>query len=348
MGRRAFTLLELLVVIAIISILIGLLLPAVQKVREAANRLKCSNNLKQIGLGLHNHHDALGYLPAGYTVKGTDNLEMGGFGGFVPLLPFLEQDNLYRDWDFSRKWYEPPNAALVGNEVKIFYCPSNRSGGVCNIQFLVPIAGRPLPNPAACDYMLSKGANAALCEFIQLPAVARGAFDVNSRTTFAEITDGTSNTFAAGEAAGGNPRYGLRRYYHDTTPATSYLFPGQSPWIDQSWSAGPAATTELHSLGLMGGGTLGVTALRGGHADPFDEPMNRALALPAFDCNNGCVNAGTAPNTYDQTAGFRSMHTGGCMFLFCDGSVRFVRQDISPATYRALSTIAGGEVVTEQ
>src|SRR5262245_65334973 len=220
MHRRAFTLVELLVVIAIISILIGLLLPAVQKVREAANRLKCSNNLKQFGLALHNHHESLGYFPAGYTVKGTDNLEMGGFGGFVPLLPYLEQDNLYRDWDFSKKWYEAPNAALVGTEVKIFYCPSNRSGGVCNMQFLVPIAGRPLPNPAACDYMLSKGANAALCEFVQLPPVARGAFDVNSKTTIAEITDGTSNTFAAGEAAGGNPRYGFRHYWPDTTAAT--------------------------------------------------------------------------------------------------------------------------------
>jgi prepilin-type processing-associated H-X9-DG protein len=76
--------------------------------------------------------------------------------------------------------------------------------------------------------------------------------------------------------------------------------------------------------------------------------MNNPLALPAFDFNHGCVNAGTAPGTYDMFAGFRSVHEGGCHFLFCDGSVRFVRETIDPVTYRALSTIAGGEAVTHE
>src|SRR5207249_2956747 len=149
-----------------------------------------------------------------------------------------------------------------------------------------------------------------------------------------------------GEGAGNNRRFGFRHYYPDTQPATN-LFPGQKPYIDQSWSQGPAATTELHSLGLMGGSVLGITAVRGGQADPWDEPMNRPLNLPSFDCNNGCVNAGTAPDSYDTTAGFRSMHTGGCYFLFCDGGVRFVREGLAADTYRALSTIAGGEVVND-
>jgi prepilin-type N-terminal cleavage/methylation domain-containing protein/prepilin-type processing-associated H-X9-DG protein len=344
MKRTAFTLVELLVVIAIIAILIGLLLPAVQKVREAAARSKCANNLKQIGLALHHHHDAVGWFPPGFTVKGTDNLEMGGFGGFIPLLPYLEQENWFRRWDPDRLWYEAPNFDIVSVEVKVFYCPSNRSGGVIDMSYLVPIAGRPLPNLAASDYLLCKGANAALCEFSPLPSAARGAFDVNTRTRLTDITDGTSSTFAVGEGAGNNPRFGIRRYYQDTTPATGF-FPGQSHLIDQSWSSGPTATTALHSTGMLGGSCLGITAIRGGQADPFDEPMNRPLALPSFDYNNGCVNAGTAPGTYDTTGGFRSVHPGGCQFLFCDGSVRFVSATVRPDTYRALSTIAGGEVV---
>jgi prepilin-type processing-associated H-X9-DG protein/prepilin-type N-terminal cleavage/methylation domain-containing protein len=341
--RAAMTLIELLVVIAIIAVLIGLLLPAVQQVREAAARLACVNNLKQMGIALHHHHDALGSFPPGFTVHGTDDLEMGGFGGFIPLLPFLEQDNWFARWDPNRAWYDPPNFDIVPVEVKVFYCPSNRTSGVIDTSYLVPFAGRPLPNAAACDYLLCKGANAALCEASQVPPTARGVFDVNSHTRFADITDGTSSTFAIGEGAGNNVRYGIRRFYPDTTAAQD-LFPGQSPLIDQSWSSGPMATQTLHTTGLLGGSCLGVTAERGGYADPFDERMNNPLGLAALDWNHGCTNSGTVPGTYDTISGFRSAHRGGCNFLFCDGSVRFVSVAVSAATYRSLSTMAGGEV----
>jgi prepilin-type N-terminal cleavage/methylation domain-containing protein/prepilin-type processing-associated H-X9-DG protein len=344
--RNAFTLLELLVVIAIIALLIALLLPAVQRVREAASRVACVNNLKQLGLALHQHHDTLGSFPPGFTVKGTDNLEMGGFGGFIPLLPFLEQENWFSRWDPNGHWYDAPNFGIVSDELKIFYCPSNRSRGVIDMSFLVPFAGRPLPNLAASDYLLSKGANAAMCEMTQVPPAGLGVFDVNTHTRLIDITDGTSNTLAIGEGAGHNARFGIRHYYQDTAAATD-LFPGQSPLIDQSWSSGPTATRALHSIGLLGGATLGVTALRGGHTPPFDEPMNNPLALPALDCNNGCTNSGTAPGTYDIISGFRSAHPGGCNFLFCDGGVRWVSQGIRPDTYRALSTMAGGEIASD-
>jgi prepilin-type processing-associated H-X9-DG protein len=180
---------------------------------------------------------------------------------------------------------------------------------------------------------------------VQIPGSARGVFDVNTRTRIADITDGTSQTFAIGEGAGNNQRYVIRHYYPDTTPAAD-LFPGQSPLIDQSWSSGPLATKVLHSNGFLNGACMGITAIRGGYDPPLDEPMNNPLVLAALDFNQGCTNQAIGPGIDDTLSGFRSMHPGGCNFLFCDGSVRFVNQTIAPATYRAHSTMAGGEIVS--
>src|SRR5262249_25525409 len=121
--RGAFTLIELLVVIAIIAVLIALLVPAVQKVREAANRAQCQNNLKQFGLAVHNYHDSYSALP-------PDRYAQGWPTWAVFLLPFIEQDNIYKLWDVRLRYREQPNPQATQQNVKVYFCPSRRGSNV--------------------------------------------------------------------------------------------------------------------------------------------------------------------------------------------------------------------------
>lgn len=195
---RAFTLIELLVVIAIIAILIGLLLPAVQKVREAAARMRCSNNLKQMGLGVHNFHDAYGKLPPSRI---ADQFATW----MVLILPYIEQDNLYRGWDLNLRYQQQDFATFNHTaQVPVYLCPSRRSPpqiGTLNEQIATA------PKGALGDYAAASSDTTA-----NVP----GAYDMNdangsiitgirtgtqwdSQTRLTSITDGTSNTVLIGE-----------------------------------------------------------------------------------------------------------------------------------------------------
>jgi prepilin-type processing-associated H-X9-DG protein/prepilin-type N-terminal cleavage/methylation domain-containing protein len=340
--RQAFTLIELLVVIAIIAVLLGMLLPAVQNVRAAAARVQCQNNLKQFGLGLHNYYAVKQSFPAGmYTSSST--ISDASATGFIPLLPYLEQDNVERLYHFDLPWYDPANFQPVTIEVKLFYCPANRASGSLNLALIAAQWGVPLPPTAAgCDYAFCKGANGALsARWDRVPSEVRGAFGIRrpdeTGIKLAEITDGTSNTFAIGDAAGGGS-WQVRDLKNPGQPAIDPLT-GQPAIIEQSWIAAGVSDPAHPWYGSI----FAVTAQYGLSPDPRDEPMNLALITPTIFSNDPL---GDNSRGKDFVSGFRSRHGGGCNFLFCDGSVRFVRDSLSPDTYRALSTIAGGEVIS--
>jgi prepilin-type N-terminal cleavage/methylation domain-containing protein/prepilin-type processing-associated H-X9-DG protein len=198
-GRKAFTLIELLVVIAIIVVLIGLLLPAVQKIREAANRISCVNNLKQLGLALHNYHDVNRSFPPGYlaTAPFSDGAAdtTPGWGWPAYALPFLEQDNLYRHLNFNRPI---PDSPATASPVKGFICPSDV---VQAAAFTVPDGfGKPRALAAPSSYAACVGGD----ESDTTGLTGLGIFYRNSRTRLTDVTDGTSNTILIGERAWAN------------------------------------------------------------------------------------------------------------------------------------------------
>jgi prepilin-type N-terminal cleavage/methylation domain-containing protein len=194
-ARHAFTLIELLVVIAIIGILVGLLLPAVQQVREAANLATCRNNLKQIGLAMHNYHDTYGTFPVGYydptPWPQTDNGPGWGWGAY--LLPFLEQDNLYNQINFKLDVGDPANAAVVSTFIKSFFCPSD----LLVTTFVVTDGGSRSWTLAQGSYVACNG-NDGVDDFTTPPHT--GAF-IRATKGFreADIKDGLSNTLFVGD-----------------------------------------------------------------------------------------------------------------------------------------------------
>lgn len=344
-SRRGFTLVELLVVIGIIAVLISLLLPAAQKVREAANQVDCLNNLKQLGLALNNYHGVEQCFPPG-MITFQSNISQAEGTGFTLLLPYLEQDNTYKIYDFEKPWWDPVNATAVGTELRMFYCPSNRVKGSLD---LAPIARQwsaalP-PRAGTCDYAFCKGANGALHhDWTRIPLGVRGVFHVRvpeepvAGVRLGDITDGTTQTLAMGDAVGGSPLYRARSL-SDPSQAAIDPLTGQPAILEQSWSAAGAGDASHPWYGSV----FAVTAQYGLSPDPRDEPMNRRPCTPTIFGNDP---RGDNSNGRDYVSGFRSVHPGGCNFLFCDGSARFVAEGIRPEAYRAISTYAGGEVIS--
>jgi prepilin-type N-terminal cleavage/methylation domain-containing protein/prepilin-type processing-associated H-X9-DG protein len=329
--RGAFTLIELLVVIAIIGILVALLLPAVQKIREAAARSSCLNNLKQIGIALQSYHDAFGSFPAGYIDGNTDpestpDNDVGpGWGWPSFLLPQLEQGTVHDQIDFKTAVGVGANTAVSQLGLKVFQCPADplqQAFPVYDSSFGQPIAVVAHGNYVACsgweecfygaggDPQPGPGGDGLSGLY---GAAGRGAFYRNSRTRIAEITDGLSGTILAGE----------RSSNHSPGTWTGAVAGGRCP----AWMATQPPTPYAPPPGPAYDNADFGEALVLAHCNATHLPN---ADFPAFD-----------PDT------FYSYHQQGAHFLFGDGSVHFLTSGINPKTYQALATIGGGEVAAD-
>ncbi len=309
--RVAFTLVELLVVIAIIGILLGLLLPAVQKIRDAAARIACANNLKQIGLALHNYHDTHNQLPPSQRppLPGSVRHRWTTY-----LLPYFEQDNLYQQYDLHYSWNHPVNRAVVSTRLKIFTCPATPNPE----RFDTAPEGEWTPIAATGDYAAITNVDLRLYYAGYVDTYGPGMMPKNSNPRFADVTDGLSNTILITESAGKPQLYRGRQAVG--APPTPHINGG-------AW-ARPAS--EIALQGSSGDGTI------------FPGPCG-------INCTNGEDAGPVYPNPYygvDGTGAIYSFHTAGVNAVFGDGSVRFLRQNIQINVLAQLATRAGGEATS--
>ncbi|EAQ81599.1 DUF1559 domain-containing protein [Blastopirellula marina] len=310
--RRGFTLVELLVVIAIIGILIGLLLPAVQQAREAARRMQCTNNLKQVGLAFHNYADVhKGFPQSRITGPATlpDGTSVGNAvrsGWPTAILPYIEQGNLNDQYDHNQPFFATVNVTAIKTVIPMFICPSTPNGDRS-----VPVGYGPT------DAQLISGATAAPGDYyVRLQtirnsqgAVANAGFDSNAATRLAKFTDGLSNTVLAGEVA--------------ARPQLYYKRQAQSGQVttQQGWScwAGPQAL-RLYTYS----------------PDGTQEQVDTAGSETFYSCVINCANK----------MGIYSFHSGGANVGLCDGSVRFLPESTDVDMVMAMHTRDGQEVIT--
>jgi prepilin-type N-terminal cleavage/methylation domain-containing protein/prepilin-type processing-associated H-X9-DG protein len=335
--RPAFTLIELLVVIAIIAILIGLLLPAVQKVREAAARMKCQNNMKQIGLAYHNYESAFnGFPPYAIQPNPTDPttfaLAFKTQGWGTPLLPNLEQGPLYQQYNINSFFNDPTpttngssNNQVSNTPLAVFQCPStptqNRiytAGSSFAALFGLPSTWTAAPADY-CPVINVKQALQTTAGISPTSGVSyAGVLQLNIITKILSVTDGTSNTILIAEAAG----------------------------RPQVWKAGKLATPPDLGAPAKTNNDLGTTA------DPWKDRYGGGWADASAggytlsgSAGDGSYASAGGPCTINcnNDLGFYSFHTGGANFLFADGSVHFIASTIPPAAMVALISKAGNE-----
>ena len=296
---------------AIIAILIGLLLPAVQKVREAASRMSCGNNLHQLGLACSNYEVAQGKYPPSNT--------FGPLNGWpILVLPYLEQEPVRNTYVTTANWYDPVNATPRNATVKTFLCPSVASGRVGSCP--TGGAGSPLVTGAAWDYSNVAVVAAATLAYLNYPGVDpnnsatyeaywRGVMS-SKGSTVAQITDGLSNTLLIVEDAG-RPEYWVKGKRNTTDVPISFGQGGPGVVVGGLWAD--------HQKGF---------GIEGTSADGLSVPGDCAI-----NCNN----------SYEIYA----FHTGGANAAMADGSVRFLREGMSIRTLAALATRGAGEVISE-
>lgn len=253
--RRAFTLIELLVVIAIISTLIGMLLPAVQKAREAASRISCANNLKQIGLAMHEFEGANERLPPSrvYPIHVVNDslVYEGGATWAVFILPFLEQDNLFRQWNTGATYYDQTPTARQ-TIVKGYFCPSRRRDGQSTFGDTPPVSPQGYPNApgALSDYAVVVDPYGSDKPDATTPAV-NGSFQLGTGFRFADFSDGLSNTLLVGEKQVQQGKEGIGwtdcsayngNYAPCSTRAASRAYPLTTSPQDSGWKFGSRHT----------------------------------------------------------------------------------------------------------
>lgn len=353
--RLGFTLIELLVVIAIIAVLVGLLVPAVQKVREAANRMSCSNKLKQLALAMHNYEGANQRLPAYKSLAGSN---AGNFSIQALLLPYVEQDNLRNLLTFDvsltvgccpgdlRSQFVTPAKTMLS----IFRCPSDGSpdtfvsrsgtiGGATGQDFTY----------AGTNYHVNIGTAVGTLYDARLPT--DGIAWSNSTVRISDITDGTSNTAAFGEsllgvqtqspAAPTNDNERKRMMMNITCSWISSAVPPTVAGLKNGYAL-PSDPSQYYAMSLSSPLFRGWSGQRGAgwitgreYWTAYQHYLPPNSAIPDMQtCGNGVLGA-------------RSNHSGGVNLAFCDGSVRFVSETISLATWRAYGSRNGGEVIGE-